>query len=70
MISIPRDLVVNSSGYINRVNTIMAYSYNKHKNLDLAVYSLSKKITEITSINIPYYALIDFNGFSDLVDKF
>jgi len=70
MISIPRDLVVNASGHINRVNTIMAYSYNKHKDFDLAVHSLSEKITEITSIDMPYYALIDFNGFSDLVDKF
>ncbi len=69
MISIPRDLVVNSSGYINRINTIMAYSYNKHKDLNLAVQTLSEKIAEITSIDIHYYALIDFNGFSDLVDK-
>ena len=69
MISIPRDLVINSSGYINRVNTIMAYSYNKHKDLDLAVQSLSDKVREITSLEIPYYALIDFNGFAALVDK-
>jgi anionic cell wall polymer biosynthesis LytR-Cps2A-Psr (LCP) family protein len=61
--------VVNSSGYINRINTIMAYSYNKHKDLNLAVQTLSEKIAEITSIDIHYYALIDFNGFSDLVDK-
>jgi anionic cell wall polymer biosynthesis LytR-Cps2A-Psr (LCP) family protein len=47
----------------------MAYSYNKHKDLDLAVQSLSEKVSEITSIEIPYYALIDFNGFADLVDK-
>lgn len=69
MISIPRDLVINSSGYINRVNTVMAYSYNKNKDLDLAVQSLSNKVSEITSLDIPYYALIDFNGFADLVDK-
>ncbi len=69
MISIPRDLVINSSGYINRINTIMAYSYNKNKNLDMAAQSLSNKISDITNLEIPYYALIDFNGFADLVDK-
>lgn len=69
MVSIPRDLVINSSWYINRINTVMAYSYNRHRDLDLAAQSLSKKISEITSIEIPYYALIDFNGFASLVDK-
>jgi anionic cell wall polymer biosynthesis LytR-Cps2A-Psr (LCP) family protein len=61
MISIPRDLVINSSGYINRINTVMAYSYNKTKDLDMAVKALSTKLTEITSIETPYYALVDFN---------
>ena len=69
MISIPRDLVINSSWYINRINTVMAYSYNKSKDLDSAVQSLSNKLTEITSLEVPYYALIDFNGFSELIDK-
>jgi anionic cell wall polymer biosynthesis LytR-Cps2A-Psr (LCP) family protein len=70
MISIPRDLVINSSGYINRINTVMAYSYNRNKNLDLAAQSLSNKVSEITNLKIPYYALIDFNGFAELIDKF
>lgn len=69
MISIPRDLVINSSGYINRINTVMAYSYNKTKDLDMAVKALSTKLTEITSIETPYYALVDFNWFSELIDK-
>ncbi len=69
MISIPSDLIVNSSGYINRINTIMAYSYNKHRDLDLAVESLAAKVYEITGIPTTYHALIDFNGFVDLVDQ-
>lgn len=69
MISIPRDLVINSSGYINRINTVMAYSYNKTKDIDQAAKSLSNKLTEITWIETPYYALIDFNWFSELIDK-
>lgn len=69
MLSIPRDLVINSSWNINRINTVMAFSYNKHKDLDIAATALSKKLEEMTSIEIPYYALIDFNGFSEFIDK-
>jgi LCP family protein required for cell wall assembly len=69
MISIPRDLIVNSSWYINRINTIMAYSYNKNKDLDFAIQKLWSKINQITDLDIPYYVLIDFDGFVDIIKK-
>jgi anionic cell wall polymer biosynthesis LytR-Cps2A-Psr (LCP) family protein len=68
MVSLPRDLVVNMSGYINKINSVMAFKYNKTKDIDEAAKALANKAQEITSLPIPYYALIDFNGFSDLVD--
>ncbi len=46
----------------------MAYSYSKHKDLDIAVQALANKVYEITHISTPYYALVDFNGFVDIVD--
>lgn len=69
MISIPRDLIVNDSWAINRINTVMAYNYNKTKDLDSAAQALAQKITQITSLSIPYYALVDFYGFEDFIDQ-
>lgn len=69
MISIPRDLIVNMSWSINKVNSVMAYSYNRSKDVTVAAKTLSTKLTDITGLEIPYYALIDFDGFSSLVDK-
>jgi anionic cell wall polymer biosynthesis LytR-Cps2A-Psr (LCP) family protein len=47
----------------------MAYKYNKTKNLDTAIESLAKKVSEVTNISIPYYAIMDFEGFSTLIEK-
>lgn len=69
MLSIPRDLVVNLSGYINKVNAILPYKYSKTKDIDLATMFLAQKVTEITSIDIPYYMLIDFQWFEKVVDS-
>ena len=69
MISIPRDLIVNASGYINKINSVMAFWYSKTKDLDTAAKRLSDKLSEITDLAIPYYALVDFNGFADFIDK-
>lgn len=69
MISIPRDLIVNLSGSINKINSIMAYSYNRNKDVTIAAQDLAKKLTDITWLEIPYYALMDFQGFSSLVNK-
>lgn len=69
MISIPRDLIVNQSGSINKINSVMAYSYNRSKDITIATQTLINKITDITGLEIPYYTLIDFDGFSSLVNK-
>ena len=69
MISIPRDLIVNMSWSINKINSVMAYSYNKSKDVEVAATSLGKKITDVTGLTIPYYALMNFDGFSSLVNN-
>ncbi len=69
MISIPRNLIVNMSWYINKINSVMAYSYNRNKDVTIAAQDLAKKLTDITWLEIPYYALMDFQWFSSLVDK-
>ncbi len=69
LISLPRDLIVNMSGYINKINAAMAYKYNKTRDLEDSALALAQKVWDITSLNIPYYALIDFNGFAKLIDS-
>lgn len=69
MISVPRDLIVNASWYINKINSIMAFWYSKSKSIDIAAEKLKDKLSEITNLSIPYYALVDFNGFIDFIDK-
>lgn len=69
LISIPRDLIVNMSWYINKINSVMALQYNKTKDLTLAAQALGEKISDITGLKTPYYALIDFEGFRSLVDN-
>lgn len=68
MISIPRDLIVNMSGSIHKINSVMAYGYSRTKEVTKAAQILSAKVTEITGLEIPYYALIDFDGFAHLID--
>lgn len=68
-LSLPRDLIINLSWYINKINAVMPYKYNRTKDIGVSALALAKKTEEITSLSIPYYALIDFNGFADLVDS-
>lgn len=68
LISLPRDLIVNASGYVNKINAVMAYKYNKTKDLAISANFLASKVSEITSLKISYYALIDFDGFASLID--
>ncbi len=67
MISVPRDLIVNRSWYINKINSVFAYSYSKTKSYDSAAKSLIEKLQDISWLSIPYYALIDFQWFTDLL---
>lgn len=71
MISIPRDLYVditfaNTRGRINEVFSD-AY-YKNEKSLDVAAKMLATKVEEITSINAPYYAVVDFGWFKNIID--
>ncbi len=69
MISIPRDLIINLSWYINKINAILPYKYSKTKDLELSTMFLAQKAGEITSLDIPYYMLIDFEWFEKVIDS-
>lgn len=68
LISLPRDMIVNASWYINKINAVLAYKQIKTKDLAISAEFLSSKVSEITSLKIPYYALIDFDWFAELID--
>ncbi|EKD63429.1 MAG: cell envelope-related transcriptional attenuator [uncultured bacterium] len=77
MISIPRDLFVKDEKIGNdRINryyelTKLTYEnegYTETEAQTLALEDTSIKIGEILGIEIQYYALIDFDGFTEIVD--
>ncbi len=69
-LSIPRDLYVQyAEGYGGRINAIYPITYSETKNdQDAAAKALTKKVTEITGIEIPYYITVDFDGFVSFID--
>jgi len=71
LISIPRDLWINLSPYgYGRINS--AYSrgglsggkFNEEKGITFA----KEKVSEILGIEIPYWVLLDFEGFARIID--
>src|SRR3989344_3096200 len=67
LFSIPRDLAVEVPGFgIKKINSAYAYgeAENKHDGPNLA----RKAVEGFLGIDIPYYAVIDFQGFKQIVD--
>lgn len=74
MISIPRDLYVNyQDEYRQKINALFAWSYNTSQEpegldarliheykLNNAATALTQKASDITGLEIPYYAVVDF----------
>lgn len=69
MMSIPRDLWVNIPGYgYNKIN--QAYRFGEVDQLQEGGAGLAIDTVEsLMGISVPYYVLIDFNGFIHLVDE-
>ncbi|MCH2188687.1 LCP family protein [Candidatus Gracilibacteria bacterium] len=69
LLSIPRDLWV---GYdetnTGKINEIYRREAKKNESPAEGMQALEKKVSEITGESIDYYANIDFNGFTEVVD--
>lgn len=68
LLSIPRDLLItDSEGAERKINSLYIFEKNNgsHNN---GISSLREIISEITGLEIHYYALIDFVGFSEIID--
>ncbi len=72
MISLPRDLITinDTNGELSKINAILSYNYNNNgSDFEAAVQPLLTKIEKITGLTIPYYMMIDFDGFINVVDS-
>lgn len=68
MISIPRDLYVDNPSLAakSKINAVYAYGEQKAKGQGLA--DMRQVVGDITGLEIPYGGVINFKGFSDIVD--
>lgn len=70
MLSIPRDFYVKNDflGYGTRLNGIYELVLDETDDPEFAMETLMKEIENILDINLQYYAKVDFNGFTEIVD--
>lgn len=71
MLAIPRDLiVVTHDKQTGKINSVLSKAYNKNWwDIRAAAWTLSQAVEKITWLTIPYYAMIDFDGFVKIVDS-
>lgn len=69
MISIPRDLYISVPNFNWRINGLFSRGYNHG---DRSIWSwaenLIQKVSDIVWLSIPYYAVVDFQWFKDVID--
>ena len=69
-LSVPRDLYVSYPSWKkSRINGIFADYYLTKRSFPAAAKALSDKISEITSIPLNYYVVVDFEWFKQIVDS-
>lgn len=70
MLSIPRDLYIQSTWYQWRINGLFSRGvlHSTDKNLFSWAAILNSKVQEIVGLNIPYVAAVDFQWFKKVID--
>ncbi len=70
LLSLPRDLYAGApdSGFKTKINSIYQAGLNNGKNESEAIDPLLKTVESITSLNINYYATLNFDGFKKIID--
>ncbi|MFT7183720.1 MAG: LCP family protein required for cell wall assembly [Oceanicoccus sp.] len=70
MLSIPRDMFVENEtvGWGSRLNGVYQFVLESSGSHEIAMGELQGEIEEILGIDIQYYAMVDFQGFEDIVD--
>jgi polyisoprenyl-teichoic acid--peptidoglycan teichoic acid transferase len=69
LISIPRDYQVNlgSAGY-RKINDAFSQGYLKNKDWNQGGQEARKAAGQVSGLDIPYFAVVDFQGFEKAVD--
>lgn len=70
MLSVPRDLYVynKNTNTIGRINALFSHTVGRKHEFDTWARVLADKLEEIMGLPISYYAMIDFNGFKNVID--
>ena len=70
MLSVPRDLYVHNkeTNSIWRINALFSHTVGRKLQFDTWAKVLSEKLEEIMGLKVPYYAMIDFEGFQNVID--
>lgn len=71
ILSIPRDLYVQipNSNYHTKINALYTYGLrNKELSSKDSVRLITESVEEITNETIPYYIILDFNGFKKIIE--
>jgi LCP family protein required for cell wall assembly len=69
--SIPRDLLVSLPNNMGerKINSAFAEGFNKNKSFKEAGEWAINVAEKVSGLKIPYFAVIDFNGFEKAIDK-
>ncbi len=67
--SIPRDYLVNLKSYgYRKINASFAEGYARNKNFNEAGQLAAQTVSDITGVQVHYFAVVDFKGFEEAVD--
>jgi LCP family protein required for cell wall assembly len=70
LLSLPRDLyvAVPNSGWQTKINAIYQSGLNSANEEERAIEPLLKTIKSVTSLDIHYYTVLNFDGFKQVID--
>lgn len=71
LISIPRDYLVNLPDNLGeqKINAAFAYGFGKNKDYDDAGRWARQAVENISGLQIPYFAVLDFSGFKRAINQ-
>jgi polyisoprenyl-teichoic acid--peptidoglycan teichoic acid transferase len=69
LISVPRDYLVNTKEFgQGRINAVFAQTYSNTKDWNKAGQATIDVVEKMSGLEIPYFAVIDFDGFEKTID--
>ncbi|OGI16461.1 MAG: hypothetical protein A2Z52_01355 [Candidatus Moranbacteria bacterium RBG_19FT_COMBO_42_6] len=71
LLSVPRDFYaeVPDLNFQSKINSVYQYGINTYKDNNRAAELVSDTIRSITSLNIDYYVVLNFDGFQKIIDS-